>query len=155
MKIAIGGDSAGQPLIDIIGKHLATMPGIEVADLSPGKDNAKEFYADTAERVAMAVAAGDYDRGILACGTGIGVAIAANKVPGIRAAQTHDTYSAERAAKSNNAHIITMGARVIGPELAKSIVDAWLASEFDPKGSSASNVAAIDALEARQAKGAK
>ena len=155
MKIAIGGDSAGLPLIDIIGKHLATMPGIEVADLSPGKDNAKEFYADTAERVAMAVAAGDYDRGILACGTGIGVAIAANKVPGIRAAQTHDTYSAERAAKSNNAHIITMGARVIGPELAKSIVDAWLASEFDPKGSSASNVAAIDALEARQAKGAK
>ncbi len=155
MKIAIGGDSAGLPLIDIIGKHLATMPGIEVADLSPGKDNAKEFYANTAERVAMAVAAGTYDRGILACGTGIGVAISANKVPGIRAAQTHDTYSAERAAKSNNAHIITLGARVIGPELAKSIVDAWLASDFDPKGSSASNVAAIDALEARQAKGAK
>jgi D-erythrulose 4-phosphate isomerase len=155
MKIAIGGDSAGAPLIDIIGKHLATKPGITVADLSPGKDNSKEFYANTAERVAMAVAAGTYDRGILACGTGIGVAISANKVPGIRAAQTHDTYSAERAAKSNNAHIITMGARVIGPELAKSIVDAWLASEFDPKGSSAGNVAAIDALEARQAKGAK
>ena len=155
MKIAIGGDSAGLPLIEVIGKHLATKPGIEVADLSPGKDNSTEFYANTAERVAMAVAAGTYDRGILACGTGIGVAISANKVPGIRAAQTHDTYSAERAAKSNNAHIITLGARVIGPELAKSIVDAWLASDFDPKGSSASNVAAIDALEARQAKGAK
>ncbi len=155
MRIAIGGDSAGLPLIEIIGKHLATKPGIDVADLSPGKDNAKEFYANTAERVAMAVAAGKYDRGILACGTGIGVAIAANKVPGIRAAQTHDTYSAERAAKSNNAQIITMGARVIGPELAKSIVDAWLASDFDPEGSSASNVAAIDALEARQAKTGK
>ena len=155
MKIAIGGDSAGQPLIEVIGRHLATKTGIEVADLSPGKDNSKEFYANTAERVAMAVAAGTYDRGILACGTGIGVAISANKVPGIRAAQTHDTYSAERAAKSNNAQIITLGARVIGPELAKSIVDAWLASDFDPQGSSASNVAAIDALEARQAKGAQ
>ena len=88
MKIAIGGDSAGRPLIEVIGKHLAGKPGIEVADLSPGADNSKEFYANTAERVAMAVAAGKFDRGILACGTGIGVAISANKVPGIRAAQT-------------------------------------------------------------------
>ena len=139
----------------MIAKHLAAKSGIEVTDLSPGKDNSKEFYASTAERVATAIAAGTFERGILACGTGIGVAIAANKVPGIRAAQTHDTYSAERAAKSNNAQIITMGARVIGPELAKSIVDAWLASDFDPEGSSASNVAAIDALEARQAKTGK
>ena len=150
MKIAIGGDSAGQPLIEVIGRHLAAKPGIEVADLSPGKDNAKEFYADTAERVAMAVASGKYDRGILACGTGIGVAISANKVPGIRAAQTHDTYSAERAAKSNNAQIITMGARVIGPELAKAIVDTWLASEFDPKGASATNVEALNRLDSNR-----
>ena len=78
--------------------------------------------------------AGENERAILFCGTGIGVCISANKVPGIRAALTHDTYSAERAAKSNNAQIITMGARVIGPELAKAIVDAWLASEFDPAG---------------------
>ena len=155
MKIAIGGDSAGRPLIEVIGKHLAGKTGIEVADLSPGTDNSAEFYADTAERVALAIASGRYDRGILACGTGIGVAISANKVPGIRAAQTHDTYSAERAAKSNDAHIITMGARVIGPELAKCIVDAWLASDFDPKGSSAANVAAIGALEARHAKASK
>lgn len=152
MKIAIGGDSAGLPLIEVIAKHLASKPGLEVTDLSPGKDNSKEFYASTAERVATAIAAGKFQRGILACGTGIGVAMAANKVPGIRAAQTHDTYSAERAAKSNNAHIITMGARVIGPELAKSIVDAWLASEFDPNGSSAGNVAAVDALDAKYSK---
>ena len=152
MKIAIGGDSAGLPLIEVIAKHLAAKSGIEVTDFSPGKDNSREFYASTAERVATAIAAGTFERGILACGTGIGVAMAANKVPGIRAAQTHDTYSAERAAKSNNAHIITMGARVIGPELAKSIVDAWLASEFDPKGSSAGNVAAVDALDAKYSK---
>src|SRR5690606_36019449 len=92
------------------------------------------------------------DRAILFCGTGIGVCISANKVPGIRAALTHDTYSAERAAKSNNAQIITMGARVIGPELAKAIVDTWLESEFDPNGSSAENVKAIDRLDAGKAR---
>jgi ribose 5-phosphate isomerase B len=76
------------------------------------------------------VVEGRADRGILICGTGIGMAIAANKVPGIRAAQCHDTYSAERAAKSNNAKVITMGARVIGLELAKSIVNVYLQSFF-------------------------
>ena len=152
MKIAIGGDSAGQPLIETIGKHLAARPGLDVTDLSPTMADSKEFYATTAERVAVAISEGRFERGILACGTGIGVSISANKVPGIRAALTHDTYSAERAAKSNNVHIITMGARVIGPELAKSIVDAWLAAEFDPKGPSAANVAAIDALDVKYAK---
>ena len=73
-------------------------------------------------------------------------------MPGIRAAQTHDTYSAERAAKSNNAHIITLGARVVGAELAKTIVNAWLASEFDPQGASADNVKAIDALDEKYRK---
>ena len=97
--------------------------------------------------IAKKVKKGDYDRAILCCGTGIGVCISANKVPGIRAALTHDTYSAERAAKSNNAQIITMGARVIGPELAKAIADTWIASEFDPKGSSAANVEAINKLD--------
>jgi D-erythrulose 4-phosphate isomerase len=90
---------------------------------------------------------GENDRGILICGTGIGVCISANKIPGIRAALAHDTYSAERAAKSNNAQIITMGARVIGPEVVKTIVDVWLASKFDPEGSSAGNVKAIDKLD--------
>lgn len=93
--------------------------------------------------------AGTYDRAILVCGTGIGVCISANKVPGIRAALTHDTYSAERAALSNNAQIITMGARVIGSELAKSIADAFLKETFDPDGRSAGNVAAIDAVDAK------
>ncbi|MDX1731856.1 MAG: RpiB/LacA/LacB family sugar-phosphate isomerase, partial [Aurantimonas coralicida] len=92
---------------------------------------------------------GTYDRAILCCGTGIGVCLSANKVPGIRAAQTHDTYSAERAALSNNAQIITMGARVVGSELAKSIAEAYLACEFDPNGRSADNVKAIDALDAK------
>ena len=142
MKIALGADSAGKPLLDVIAAHLALRPDLTVTDLSEAG-----FYADIAAKVGKAVRAGDHERGVLFCGTGIGVCISANKVPGIRAALTHDTYSAERAAKSNNAQIITMGARVIGPELAKAIVDTYLASSFDPSGPSAANVKAIDRLD--------
>jgi RpiB/LacA/LacB family sugar-phosphate isomerase len=127
--------------------HLMARTGVVVTDLSvPG------FYADVADRVASSVQSGENDRAILFCGTGIGVCISANKVPGIRAALTHDTYSAERAAKSNNAQIITMGARVIGPELAKAIVEIYLASQFDPNGPSASNVDAIGKIDAKYGK---
>lgn len=149
MKIAIAGDSAGLPLVKVLLPHLQARADVEVTDLSQAPSGDTEFYANLAERVALAVRDGGYTRGILICGTGIGVAMSANKVPGIRAAQTHDTYSAERAAKSNNAHIITLGARVVGNELAKAIVDAWLAAEFDPAGSSVGNVGAIDQLDAK------
>ncbi len=147
MKIALGADSAGKPLSDIVAAHLRAKSDHVINDLSgPG------YYADIADRVASSVLAGENDRAILFCGTGIGVSIAANKVPGIRAALTHDTYSAERAAKSNNAQIITMGARVVGPELAKAIVDAYLASSFDPDGPSARNVDAIGKIDAKYGK---
>ncbi len=146
MKIVLGADSAGKPLLDVIEAHLKTKSDLEVVNLSQSG-----FYADLSQKVAQTIIDGEHERGILICGTGIGVCISANKVPGIRAALTHDTYSAERAAKSNNAQIITMGARVIGPELAKPIVDTWLASEFDPNGSSADNVKAIDRLDAAKA----
>ncbi len=146
MKLVIGADGAGKPLLDVIAKHLATK-GVDVTDLSPPPGSAPEFYAETAERVGLAIANKEFARGILFCGTGIGVCISANKVPGIRAALTHDTYSAERAAKSNNAQIITLGSRVVGPELAKAVVDTWLASAFDAGGASAGNVAAIDKLD--------
>ena len=152
MKIVIAGDSAGAPLCQVIGKHLSGKPGVEVTDYTAGPESASEFYAHTSERASLAVAAGTFDRGILFCGTGIGVCMAANKIPGIRAAQAHDTYSAERAAKSNNAQIITLGARVVGPELAKAIVDTYLASEFDPQGSSAANVKALNDLDAKYLK---
>jgi D-erythrulose 4-phosphate isomerase len=147
MKIALGADSAGKPLLDVIAAHLKTRADVTIVDLSK-----QGFYAEVSDGVGNAILGGEYDRGILCCGTGIGVCIAANKVPGIRAALTHDTYSAERAAKSNNAQIITMGARVIGPELAKAIVDTWLASQFDPKGPSADNVKAIDQLDEKYSK---
>ncbi len=153
MRIALGGDSAGEALIRVIGEHLKTIGEHEVIDLSKPETEDGEFYAEMTDRVASRILSGTYDRAILACGTGIGVSISANKIPGIRAALTHDTYSAERAALSNNAQIITMGGRVIGPELAKSIVDAFLAKQFDPESRSAPNVKAIDALDAKYARG--
>ncbi|WP_180899503.1 D-erythrulose-4-phosphate isomerase [Martelella soudanensis] len=149
MKIAVAGDSAGAPLAKVIAEHLAGSEGFTVSELSTPPNDGTEYYANLSERVTTGILDGTYDRAILCCGTGIGVAMSANKVPGIRAAQTHDTYSAERAALSNNAQVITMGARVIGTELAKAIADAYLACEYDPNGRSAGNVQAIDDLDAK------
>ncbi len=149
MKIAIAGDSAGAPLAKTLAEHLAGREGFHVSEVSTPPDGAREYYANLSERVASGILDGTYDRAILCCGTGIGVCLSANKVPGIRAAQTHDPYSAERAALSNNAQIITMGSRVVGPELAKVVADAFLAVEFDPNGQSAGNVEAINALDAK------
>ena len=149
MKLAIAGDSAGAPLAKALAEHLTGKAGLEVSEVSNPPEGAEKFYADLSDRVASGILDGTYDRAILCCGTGIGVCLSANKVPGIRAAQTHDTYSAERAALSNNAQIITMGARVVGSELAKSIAEAYLACEFDPNGRSADNVKAIDARDAK------
>lgn len=147
MKIVVAADSAGKPLKDVIAAHLAKREGVEIVDVSPSDANASEFYAETAERAAAAIVAGEADKGFLFCGTGIGVAMAANKIPGVRAAQAHDTYSAERASLSNDAHIVTMGARVVGPELGKAIADAFLAARFDPASHSSANIAAVNALD--------
>lgn len=145
MKLAIAGDSAGEALAGLLAEHLSST--CNVNEVSRTEQGADDFYANLSDRVASDVIAGKYDRAILVCGTGLGVSIAANKVPGIRAALCHDTYSAERAALSNNAQIITMGARVIGPELAKSIADVFLAHTFDEQGRSAGNVQAIDEVD--------
>ncbi|MBB1229391.1 ribose 5-phosphate isomerase B [Pantoea agglomerans] len=134
--IAIGADDAAIELKNLIKRHLEEKQ-YEVVDYSNDARNDRPMYPDVAFALATAIQQGKYQRGILLCGTGIGVAIVANKVPGVRAAQCHDTFSAERARKSNNAQVMTMGARVVGPELAKSIVNAWLASEFEAGGSSA------------------
>lgn len=148
MNIVLGGDSAGLPLVRQIADHLKAR-GVPFTDASTPAEGGEERYASMSERVASQILDGTYDRGILCCGTGIGVCISANKVPGIRAALTHDTYSAQKAATSNNAQIITLGARVVGAELAKAIVDKYLESEFDPRSSSGPNVDAIDALDAK------
>ncbi|WP_437609893.1 ribose 5-phosphate isomerase B [Erwinia sp. V71] len=135
-SIAIGADDAALELKNLIKQYLQEK-NIAVSDYSNDAQAEKPLYPDIAWTVANAVREGKHQRGILICGTGIGMAIVANKVPGIRAAQCHDTYSAERARKSNNAQIMTLGARVIGPELARSIVNSWLNSEFEGGGSTA------------------
>jgi ribose 5-phosphate isomerase B len=137
-KIAIGCDPNAAALKEIIKEHLEQL-GYEHEDY--GSDDT--VYANVAIKVAEAVARGDHDRGILICGTGIGVSIAANKVPGAYAALCSDTYSAERARKSNNANIMTMGSQVIGPELAKTLVRTWMRSEYTPGGRSEPKVQRI------------
>ena len=132
-RIAIGSDDAGLSLKSVLVAHV-TAAGLAIDDIgvdSPDQAaSAGIDYPDVAETLARGIIQGRWTRGILVCGTGIGMAIAANKVPGIRAAQAHDVYSAERARKSNDAHIVTLGARVIGEELAKMIVTAFLSSDF-------------------------
>ena len=147
MRLVVAGDSAGEGLAKTLADYLKDR--FDVTEASHTETGPDAFYADLSDRVAGAVMAGTYDRAILVCGTGIGVCIAANKVPGIRAALTHDTYSAAKAATSNNAQVITMGARVVGAELAKTIADAFLAECFDTTGRSAGNVQAIDAIDAK------
>ncbi|WP_428483197.1 ribose 5-phosphate isomerase B [Rhodopila sp.] len=130
MAIAIGCDEAAFELKQIL-KQVLIDRGLEVEDFGT-HDTLPVLYPDIAFAAAQSIVDGRNDRAVLLCGTGIGMAISANKVPGIRAAQCHDTYSAERARKSNDAQVLTMGARVVGPELAKTILHAWLASEFEP-----------------------
>jgi len=145
MKLSIGCDNAGVPLLNVV-REILTERGIEFNDYGVTEDD-QTLYPDVAKTVAEEIADGKVDRGILVCGTGIGMSITANKVPGVRAALTHDTYSAERAELSNNAQVITMGARVIGPELAKSIVNIWLDAEFKD-GRSTPKVARMNEIDA-------
>jgi ribose 5-phosphate isomerase B len=144
MRVAIGCDEAAFELKEVLRRHLADA-GYEVQDFGV-YDTRPAAYPDVAFAVAEAIAAGKHDRGVLVCGTGIGMAICANKVRGIRAAQAHDTYSAGRARMSNDAQIVTLGARVVGPELAKSVVDTFLGAEFQG-GRSAPKVALITQYE--------
>jgi ribose 5-phosphate isomerase B len=130
-KIAIGCDPNAGELKKVIKKHLVDL-GYEWEDY--GSDD--PIYANVAVKVAEAVAAGNHDRGILICGTGIGMCIAANKVPGAYAANCYDPYSTERSRKSNNANIMTLGSQVVGVELAKSLVTIWMNSEYTPGGRS-------------------
>ncbi|MDP2814978.1 MAG: ribose 5-phosphate isomerase B [Erysipelotrichaceae bacterium] len=128
MKIAIGCDQFAYDLKMVVVKHLESQ-GHEVVDYGC-KEGEEVMYPDMALVVSEAVAAKEFERAILICGTGIGMAIVANKVPGVRAACCHDVYSAQRARKSNDAHIMTMGSEIVGYALAKELVDVWMASEF-------------------------
>jgi ribose 5-phosphate isomerase B len=130
-KVALGCDPNAQELKEVIKTTLEEL-GHEWEDF--GSEDV--IYANVAFDVAEAVAAGKFDRGILVCGTGIGMSIAANKVPGVAAALCSDVYSTERSIKSNNCSIMTMGAFTTGKELAKALVKTWMAAEYTPGGRS-------------------
>ena len=145
MKILIGSDPLGTELKEDLKTYLNDL-GHTVVDVG---DNAGQMtdYPDVAVRLATQTQQGGTDRGVLSCGTGIGMAMVANKIPGVRAACAHDTYSAERARKSNDAQVLTMGALVIGSSTAHQVLDHWLASEF-AGGRSAPKVDKIKQLDA-------
>ena len=143
-KIVIGADHFGLPLKQKIIEYL-TLLGYDVEDMGVQEEGPVD-YPDIGTAVAERIAEKQYDRGILICGTGAGMAIVANKVPGIRAVCVQDLYTAERARASNNAQIITFGSQIIGIEVAKKLLDIWLKSEFQG-GRSASKVKKIDELD--------
>ena len=146
IKIAIGCDPNAQSAKEDLIKYLNDKNYGEITDF--GSED--PIYANTAITVAKAVASGEYDRGILICGTGLGVSIAANKVKGAYAACIHDVYQAQRAELSNHANIITMGAQVVGIELAKCMVKEYLSCTYDPNCRSKDKVQRIVDFENEQ-----
>ena len=129
VRVAIDCDDAAVELKKIIYNHMISK-GIAINDLNYAATG-NNTYPEIGYNLALKIKAGEYDRGILICGTGLGMAMIANKVEGVYAGVCHDVFSAERLVKSNNAQVLTMGARVIGSELAKMIVDVWMNSEFE------------------------
>lgn len=143
-RIVVGADDVGYAYKEVLREMLETDPRVdEVIDIGVGESDTTP-YPRVAVTAATRVARGDADRALLLCGTGLGVAIAANKVRGIRAVTAHDSYSVERSVLSNDAQVLTMGARVIGIELAKKLVGEWLGLRFDPSSPSARKVALIE-----------
>lgn len=144
LRIAIGCDDAGVSYKTAIIKDLeASSLVASVTDVGVPSNSDKRAYPHVAVDAAQLVAQGKADRAVLICGTGLGVAISANKVPGIRAVTAHDGFSVERAVLSNDAQVLCMGERVIGLELARRLVKEWLGYRFDCSSASAQKVAAI------------
>lgn len=148
MRAAIGSDHGGFRLKNEVINHLKEQ-GVACQDFGTYSEEGCD-YPDVAVVVAEAVARGDFDFGILICGTGIGMSIAANKVRGVRAALCHDPYSAQMAREHNNANVLTMGQRVIGTGLALAVVDAWLKASFSTEDRHRRRVNKINALDARR-----
>ncbi|RKD23054.1 ribose 5-phosphate isomerase B [Ammoniphilus oxalaticus] len=129
MKIILGADHGGYQLKEEI-KQLLDSLGIVYEDVGCDCEQSVD-YPDYALPVAQRVASGEFERGILVCGTGIGMSIAANKVKGVRCALTHDLFSAKATREHNDSNVLALGARVIGPGLALEIVKVWLGAEFE------------------------
>lgn len=147
MRVAVGMDHAGFPLKDALLAELARL-GHAVLDLGTYSEHPVD-YPDYAFAVAEAVLSGAADVGLLLCGSGVGAAVAANKAPGIRAALCHDTYSAHQSREHDDANVLVMGPRVIGPALARDVLETFLAARFSGAERHRRRLAKIAALEAR------
>ncbi|MFC0216409.1 ribose 5-phosphate isomerase B [Paenibacillus chartarius] len=148
MKIAIGADHAGYRLKDVLVPFLKEL-GHEVIDVgSHGPDSVD--YPDYAFSVSEKVVSGDVDKGILLCGTGIGMCIAANKVPGVRAALVHDLFSAKATREHNDTNVLAMGERVVGPGVAQDIVKVWLETPFSEGERHQNRINKVKSIEERQ-----
>lgn len=149
LRVIVGSDDAGADYKDAIKADLLADPRVaQVRDVTeesvvgPGA-----AYPRVAIAAAEVIAAGEADRAVLVCGTGIGMAIAANKVPGVRATVAHDSFSVERSILSNNCQVLTLGERVVGLQLARRLVSEWLGYEFDPASPSEEKVSLIETYE--------
>ncbi len=146
MRIAIAADHAGVPLMDPILLQVRSL-GHEVLDLGTHDPTQPDDYPDYARAIGEALQAGRCDRGILICGSGVGAAIAANKMIGIRACMCHDTYSAHQGVEHDNMNVLCLGGRIIGIEMAHELVRAFLAAQFTGEERHLRRLAKIMALE--------
>jgi ribose 5-phosphate isomerase B len=147
LRIAVGSDDAGAQYKDVIAADLRADERVsDVVDVGVSLDE-DTHYPHVAIAAAKLIAEGKADRALLVCGTGLGVAISANKIPGIRAVTAHDSYSVERAVLSNDAQVLCFGQRVVGLELARRLAKEWLGYRFDPSSPSAEKVEAIREYE--------
>ena len=147
MRIVVGSDDAGYEYKSVLKAELQKLPEVEeVVDIGVGAGE-HTAYPHVGIAAARRIAAGEADRALLICGTGMGMAISANKVKGVRASTAHDSYSVERLVLSNNAQVLCLGQRVIGIELAKKLVREWVGLRFDPASTSAGKLDALATYE--------
>jgi ribose 5-phosphate isomerase B len=152
-RVVVGSDDAGYDYKEALKADLMKDDRVSlVTDVGVDAESHTD-YPDIAVTAARMIADGSADRAILVCGTGLGVAIAANKVPGVRAVTAHDSYSVERSVLSNNAQVLCLGQRVVGLEVARRMTREWLGYEFDPSSASAGKVTAICGYDGSAPKG--
>lgn len=151
MRIAIGADHAGWPLKEEIVRHLRER-GHEVSDLGTHSADPVD-YPDYAGAVGEAVRSGQAERGVLVCGSGAGACVAANKIPGVRAAVCHDTYTAHQAVEHDDVNVLCLGSRVLGPALAREVVDAWAQARFTGDERHRRRLDKVEAIERKYARG--
>ncbi|HEY9434225.1 MAG TPA: ribose 5-phosphate isomerase B [Blastocatellia bacterium] len=152
MRIVIGSDHAGFEMKKTVVRRLLKVGELEVADVGSYNTDPVD-YPDYAEAVGLAIQEGRAERGIIICGSGIGASVAANKLPGVRAGLCHDTYSARQGVEHDDMNVLALGARVIGPELARELVIAFVRATFSGGERHRRRLAKIQALEARWRQG--